>query len=443
MADINEPHFRLFLACLLSSSYNFNPRGTEDVSHALWADVFYDLTKGQTRLFATPQFLIYKSGGGRRRKRGKKKVPGLGEGSYGADISDVLEGLDGALDPNVSKETIPDSTARGVVVDFCTLLLQFKWEQRPSRTVTPPADHFTKASITIVLVPVLTELKRQATRSALTILVFLRDLAAKLGKAQAQAYDQAHCLFSSPRFATQNRVLLIAGCGDWWTWRVVYREDFLRRFNKESYDHARRVEEVSLPSSEEEDADESDTDSLFEPFETDKMQSKREESGSKAKSNEESGDDDDVGDVADDEADTKQKRKKATKNSGQTLARLFRRCGRQESQLTAEETIQRLNSLCDKLGKQRVYSTKDVRVALALTSKLALLGQRHYFTIEAALGTMPETPPKAIEANFHHSQWSGVMRLGTPVSDQTLELIKKDLPSPDIWKQGHPSTSSS
>ncbi|KAJ7191365.1 hypothetical protein B0H12DRAFT_1332199 [Mycena haematopus] len=67
------------------------------------------------------------------------------------------------------------------------------------------------------------ELKPMPSRHVTGIQSFMRNLTRLLGEASPQAEAQAICLFCSARFATQDKVLILAGAGDYYRLRLVTR----------------------------------------------------------------------------------------------------------------------------------------------------------------------------------------------------------------------------
>ncbi|KAJ7449710.1 hypothetical protein B0H11DRAFT_1743490 [Mycena galericulata] len=79
------------------------------------------------------------------------------------------------------------------------------------------------------------ELKPGPTRHTRQIGPFLSNLNTLLGEVVLQAEAQAHCLFSSWRFGTQDEVLLLAGAGDYYQIRRVTRDWSIVKLDGKTY----------------------------------------------------------------------------------------------------------------------------------------------------------------------------------------------------------------
>ncbi|KAE9388582.1 hypothetical protein BT96DRAFT_1025387 [Gymnopus androsaceus JB14] len=151
------------------------------------------------------------------------------------------------LDPDtswVSGASEPDGEARGVYVDFALVMpivqprslkvlgkLMKKVQGKNLRDVL--ADILPKEFdivgpqcfwVSGFEAPVLVELKPGPPRHPKDAQSYLSALETILDEAEAQVEEQALCLFCSWRFATQNKVVLIAGAGWYYRIKVVTRE---------------------------------------------------------------------------------------------------------------------------------------------------------------------------------------------------------------------------
>ncbi|KAJ3792073.1 hypothetical protein GGU11DRAFT_803610, partial [Lentinula aff. detonsa] len=168
-------------------SFRFNHRRTEDSTHPLWSLILYKLCGTNLgRLLPTPQFQLYIS----------------------PKISDPNKTLSGAV-----LEVIPD---------FCILLYsaqpvkpQMFLAQILQQIMTSflPSPHTVR--ISSLSIPLLVELKSQAL-----------------------------CLFSISSYHRQRKVIIIAGVGEWWSFRQVSRSDFKGKiFQDRQYSELLQVKE--------------------------------------------------------------------------------------------------------------------------------------------------------------------------------------------------------
>ena len=196
-----EP-FMYFVAVVLSlvlmGSMKYNTRRLEAVGYAFSVLFLQQLIAGHEDIFLIcPQFPVYVS------PRDKEPSPDA---------------------------TMPDSGARGVYVDNVLLL--------PRASLTPGDRNLHEAfrantlrdlgivcslQITSLEVPLLEERKRAPTRHPRDLQAYVSSIGDALFVAQLQVCTQARVLFSSPRFATQNLVILVASSGEY------YRLAFLAR----------------------------------------------------------------------------------------------------------------------------------------------------------------------------------------------------------------------
>ena len=206
----------LLLALAFVHSSRFNTRRTENSGYGLWSIVFLGLIRDHLDLFIPcPQFGLYLS------PKEKEFYDSLGD-----------EDNTG----NISLDTIPDNKARGVYVDLSILLPRAVYSDGPSTVWQNLQSFLSRVShistthrevrIESLDVSLLLELKRPPSRHLGSVLSLLRQVIKSLRNGQQQAMQQAHCLFSSPKYAKQKSVMLIAAAGEWWTFYQLSRKDF-------------------------------------------------------------------------------------------------------------------------------------------------------------------------------------------------------------------------
>jgi hypothetical protein len=125
--------------------------------------------------------------------------------------------------------TMPDSRAKGVYVDQVLLLPRasqtegdLKLSQAFGHNQRNLSLHHS-LHISILEVPLLEKKKRAPTRHPLDLEAHVRSIQAALDDAQSQVVTQAKILFSSPRFATQDLVILVASSGEYYRLAVLSR----------------------------------------------------------------------------------------------------------------------------------------------------------------------------------------------------------------------------
>ncbi|KAJ7841288.1 hypothetical protein B0H13DRAFT_2210107 [Mycena leptocephala] len=147
-------------------------------------------------------------------------------------------------DPDTSRQTAADGDAKGVYVDIAILLPiseprfpEDLGELGPQVAGKSLAYFFNEILPHLIPgisprcvrvigfeAPVLGELKKLPPRHAMRVGSFHSSLTRLLNEATLQAEAQATCLFCSSRFGTQDEVLLLAGAGDYYQIRRVSRE---------------------------------------------------------------------------------------------------------------------------------------------------------------------------------------------------------------------------
>ncbi|KAJ3745029.1 hypothetical protein DFH05DRAFT_1382705, partial [Lentinula detonsa] len=197
-------------------SFRFNRRRTEDSTHPLWSLILYKLCGTNLgRLLPTPQFRLYIS----------------------PKISDPNKTLSGA--------------ALEVIPDFCILL----YSAQPVKPQTflaqilqqittsfLPSPHTVR--ISSLSIPLLVELKRPISRNCVDLKELMSQLTSSMLNARRQVMAQALCLFSISSYHRQDKVILIAGVGEWWSFRQVSRSDFKGKiFQDRQYSELLQVKE--------------------------------------------------------------------------------------------------------------------------------------------------------------------------------------------------------
>jgi hypothetical protein len=194
---------------------------------------------------------------------------------------------------NISLDTIPDNKARGVYVDLSILLPRAVYSDGSStvwnlQSFLSRVSHISKmhreVRIESLDVSLLLELKRPPPRHLGSVLSLLRQVIKSLRNGQHQAMQQAHCLFSSPKYAKQKSVMLIAATGEWWTFSQRSRKDF-------RYHGAFEMPLGGPPDDDDEPDDEPDDLAIMEatlvaPLDIDKDLDDRQERLEKAKNDE-------------------------------------------------------------------------------------------------------------------------------------------------------------
>ncbi|KAF9497007.1 hypothetical protein BDN71DRAFT_1445382 [Pleurotus eryngii] len=126
--------------------------------------------------------------------------------------------------------TEADNQAKGVVVDNCLIVPEIRLKQpsvRKGHSLTeylasfrsPFLDvdvHTTNATVRIIV-----EQKRPPTRHPRNIYIYYRQIESLLDKATSQAEEQGACLFSMPKFARQDCVMLVGASGAWWRFCLI------------------------------------------------------------------------------------------------------------------------------------------------------------------------------------------------------------------------------
>ncbi len=187
------------LSLALIHSMIYNSRRLETIGYALSIAFLQQLIAGDEDIFLIcPQFPLYVS------PRDEEPSPDV---------------------------TMPDPEAKGVYVDHVLLL------PRASQTEgnLDLSQAFSRAHnqgnrklwrslhVSSLEIPLLEEKKRPPTRHPRDLEAHVWSILAALDAAQSQIATQAKILFSSPRFATQNLVVLVASSGEYYRLAVLSR----------------------------------------------------------------------------------------------------------------------------------------------------------------------------------------------------------------------------
>lgn len=202
-------------------SYACNPRNLEHRSYGAWCDTLFNLICDLRHIIVIPQHLldftpvddmdgIVDAASEASTKPSNQSFAsqddifgeesgGLGETSFSTAYSNTL--------------TVPNSAARGIIPDFALVHLVFR---RRSLAHTLSRDN---VKIRNNGVPLLVEVKRLAKRTADNT----KDIEVAIFKARTALYKQAAYLFCS--HPLQQSVVLVAAAGNWWSCRIMKRED--------------------------------------------------------------------------------------------------------------------------------------------------------------------------------------------------------------------------
>ncbi|KAJ7241741.1 hypothetical protein C8J57DRAFT_1726509 [Mycena rebaudengoi] len=153
--------------------------------------------------------------------------------------------------------TMPDRLAKGVYVDHAVLLPRLSprsalpagsslQQELLKALSTLDSSAWRRIRVDGLEVPILEEKKRSPTRHPADLEHYLEDIEERLRAARKQVATQCVLLFSSPRFSTQNTVILLATAGPFYQVSVASRElgDKLRAADAlDSFDEAQVQEE--------------------------------------------------------------------------------------------------------------------------------------------------------------------------------------------------------
>ncbi|KAJ7243231.1 hypothetical protein C8J57DRAFT_1477179 [Mycena rebaudengoi] len=204
-----------FLALTVSHSTTVDPRHLEHHIYPYWTADIGALIVSEDLQYSliAPQFPVYVSPKDRSLgpdDSGRTEADGEAEGVY-VDIAIVMP----IIQPRYANEL--GAIGQNLVGQS---LSQFFDEFQPHLRGLSPRCLWVSGHEAALL----GELKPGPTRHARRIASFLSNLNTLRGEAVLQVEAQAHCLFSSWRFGTQDEVLLLAGAGDYYQIRRVTRD---------------------------------------------------------------------------------------------------------------------------------------------------------------------------------------------------------------------------
>lgn len=127
-----------------------------------------------------------------------------------------------------SIDSLPQPGTRGPVPDFVVILVRAVLHA--TSMPIPPGirldsfEYWGEIKIENLVVGLVVEVKRRATRSAKNPAEFMASLTGRIEAARVDARDQAAAAFLAHEGT--DRLLLIAWSGEWYSWMVAVREDF-------------------------------------------------------------------------------------------------------------------------------------------------------------------------------------------------------------------------
>ncbi|KAF8876397.1 hypothetical protein BD779DRAFT_1560484 [Infundibulicybe gibba] len=189
---------RLITTIALGYSGNWNARRLENPFHAFWSLVLGEwISDLHPHAFLIPQYQI-----------------------------DTIEQTPG---PDDSVGTITRGDANEITPDFAIAIADLI--SRATGSPIPPTpfpsnfDSWRDVKLTRLLVPALAELKRPPPRSQELEGEFIEKLFASFSVARRQLLAQAKHVFI--KYPYMDQVILIACIGEWWSWRIAARTDFI------------------------------------------------------------------------------------------------------------------------------------------------------------------------------------------------------------------------
>ncbi|KAJ2917524.1 hypothetical protein MD484_g2866, partial [Candolleomyces efflorescens] len=199
-ATLNLPAASFLYATTFMYSTSFNQRLTEDCVHPLWNFGVFLMCGGNLgKLQPTAQFKLW-----RMKNPARSRYP----------------------DPDASIATlrVTSNAVLEVIPDFAILYHRF---MHPFGSAIPKnffshltfdyLPHWSSIRLTQTFVPLLAELKRPVTRHANDIKQYGYALLQYIVLARNQVEHQAEFLFKSALYRGQKTVILIAACGDYWS----------------------------------------------------------------------------------------------------------------------------------------------------------------------------------------------------------------------------------
>ncbi|EDR05427.1 uncharacterized protein LACBIDRAFT_329716 [Laccaria bicolor S238N-H82] len=125
--------------------------------------------------------------------------------------------------------SLPQLKARGPIPDFSIILVRAILSATglpiPRGMRLDSFEHWQNVKIEKLVVGLVAEVKRRATRSATSPEEFVTSLRGRIQDARVDAVDQAAAAFLAHEGT--NRFILLAWSGEWYSWRMGVRKDFL------------------------------------------------------------------------------------------------------------------------------------------------------------------------------------------------------------------------
>lgn len=366
----------LFVAILLSlaliKSLYYNPRRLEAIEYSFSILFFQLLVAGYEDIFfICPQFPIFIS---------------------------PLDETEEAQDPD---KTMADPEARGVYVDTALVLARCTSPSSvPIATTFTTAfrrrnlDLFNELYISGMEAPILEERKRCPTRHHSDLEDYCGNIRTSLGSAEVQVVTQARILFASPRFSDQDFVILLATAGCYYRVAAIHRDHPVNYETPSNFDVYEFFKRAEIDST----LDPTDTDTLVNSATIRKGRHQLSEA-----------------------------RKKAEKER-QDRARTARAAGRDarnsELRKLTDDPMRDKSNLVLSVGIGP-YTDKAIEQFYALSSGASFYRTHLFFEPEPLpnqnlFSLFPEGDPTANKGIL----FTGVIRIGTPVSDKYIGLIR-------------------
>ncbi|KAI5835227.1 hypothetical protein K523DRAFT_411721 [Schizophyllum commune Tattone D] len=216
------------VALIINHSGVYNRRRLEYIIYGLWNSPLHDISFRLSSQFPMPFVVIPQYG----IFRNPQDAINPGARLLDPRLLNTYANEDAA---DMSAQTQADDAARGVAVDFaiafpCHMALRQGTGpiDRLFNMITTVLWRYRAFQLLYLLIPVLVELKRGPTRHPADALEFVTDLHNLISEAKTQGRYQAHCLFSNVRYGHQKTVIHIAGSAEFWCWREYKREEFAR-----------------------------------------------------------------------------------------------------------------------------------------------------------------------------------------------------------------------
>ncbi|KAJ3512704.1 hypothetical protein NLJ89_g3375 [Agrocybe chaxingu] len=192
----NNPKAALELMAKIAFAYDvsYNKRGLESFSYAFWEDILKMLVVDMKKfVWPMPQLLAY----------------------YSSGDSDEDGGY-------ISAKTEPDSEATNRIPDFTCIGAVIADHLKGDYTDLQRWDQIVIQNAKPVIVM---ELKSFGSRRSITIEDYTSNVVAKIVTAQEQALLQAAVIFHKEANIRADRLLLLVGAGEWWSFRLIKKDE--------------------------------------------------------------------------------------------------------------------------------------------------------------------------------------------------------------------------